>query len=1682
MIEFALERCVVFDVEVFPDRWLVGFYGADKLGKLAIHQVEDRESLLNTLATINAAGNTLVGYNSAGYDNLIIAAILNGSDAFAASRDIIAGISRRRDVDIGVDHIDLAARLKRGGGFPGLKTVAANLGLTIEELPSSWFNEPVDSDRWEVIRRYNARDLISTYEILKRFAPELAALTVLSNELGGDLRSTPSPQVVEKFFLKSHREAYGTTPARIETPASIRYEPPRRIALDGYSDLVKRPRNKAAREWFDRVTKEPIRLTETNSGLSWSQAPKATFKLGKLTVSVGIGGIHSVDEPRLYRETKRRRLFLADVSSYYPSMIAGYGLTPRTYGEAGRDAYRRILERRLAIKKAAGLESDQERKAALAAEETGLKLLLNSTFGKLGDRYSSLFDPAAFASVTLTGQILLINLIERLQKAGARVVSCNTDGLVFLADRDDQAHQTVLRRWQSRTGLKLDVTPLKRFVALSTNNAAYLTSRGKTKSIGKLKTDLRPLASPNGLAIADAVVAAALFDIPPETTLEKITDPIRFAFVSRKTKKTRKAVLITGDQELELGKVSRWYRRYVEDGSPRPVIRHISESGRLTTPAKADGVSLMLDRPASIPGDIDRGFYIAEARRLYQRLDGLPKSRKLVEANPLAAEVYDRGLLPCPMIEKKSLKGRDAARPCLVWPWNRAKTIGVYSGPAAGLLVVDIDEPRKWKSIITDAGLFPGRLDDFAGSLVSARGVDPNEIRSGNARGKLIFRLDENESLALVNPTKFHKRFGVDLFYGAGIPAVLGAGKDGSRYTLDGELGNAPAWLVELFTRFAGSKRSSRPKSTPLFDYFGEKAVDDRFESLVAKLAELDGRLKSVDWSPKDLADGRSILIGRCPFEHDSKTSNFGDLATGIDDGVAWLKCLHASCERSREINAELKPKLYFKGRLIEPVVSRPSPAIVVEEKREVKIREVVEAEPAQFVSTVAPAIIAAKRGAFTLHSAGCGSGKTYGIATAAADRARRGLPTLVAVPTIEAAGAFINELFKVDSELAENPKIITKLYGLNRDQDSDEPTFDESDNAVADSYKVEDSTLIAIATHAQLTRRGFSRYIRGIYEAIGSRAVDVKSVASESGPELIERPAFSILIDELHSFLESCRFELRLAHRYKVRKAHDGRGYTRLTAVSCPEQTSSGNCQNCHFGKLAGERDFNAFSIPELLPVRSVRYNANDEPLSRPAHPVDLTLNDFAIGDWIRVDKTLFAASVESFRDMAIDTSRRFAEYTLNWRPDAETGDAPVEDPAEIVKHILAFGFRPVITKETPVDQDGNELDPETIRILKDSNRFRSDETFWPLDPCQVPTLRLIDLVAFERLKRFAEYNAVDVQGFTATSTDELIDVLSEVFGNGLNRVTHEPPIRKIEKLAIAGVDGYRTARGLAMDKTTRSIITRPLEAFSQVLIFAARKKQAVNLYQAVEGYHTGARLVMNRTAISSELSTTRIASAFRDDEPPKTIIHYARGPYATGFNWTGLRTLVVDCNAFRRISSFTPKDVTLKSFQESQAKERAAIVAQNIGRLLRGESGKVAVLILLNAEPPLIDALAKDEFIINAVVEPPIVTPRYSGLGSLIHDSSDWLHRNGVDSWKCSESNAKAVRAAIGVSNEKRTNERREKRELKRAATRERLRIEAAQAAGNGSTWKEFSRARHVDRYFDEVEIQAIRDLFKR
>ena len=128
-------------------------------------------------------------------------------------------------------------------------------------------------------------------------------------------------------------------------------------------------------------------------------------KVGQTEYQLGIGGLHSCEKRCAIIPNANETLMEQDVASYYPSIIINEGLIPKRLGAKFMDIYKRIVHRRLKAKS----EGD-------AGTSESLKIVINGGFGKLKSAHSSMYAPELFLSVTITGQLTLLMLIERLRR------------------------------------------------------------------------------------------------------------------------------------------------------------------------------------------------------------------------------------------------------------------------------------------------------------------------------------------------------------------------------------------------------------------------------------------------------------------------------------------------------------------------------------------------------------------------------------------------------------------------------------------------------------------------------------------------------------------------------------------------------------------------------------------------------------------------------------------------------------------------------------------------------------------------------------------------------------------------------------------------------------------------------------------------------------------------------------------------------------------------------------------------------------------------------------------------------------------------------------------------------------------------------------------------------------------
>jgi hypothetical protein len=609
----------VFDTECYPNYWLCKF-DTGEVFQLTPGGTLDIAGLRRALSQY-----TIVSFNGISYDIPIVSLALQGHDNAtlkAASDAIIVGGKRAweitRDLLEWCDHIDM---IEVAPGQASLKMYGAKMhSRKLQDLP---FDPNLPLAWWQIVllRDYCDNDLHTTRELYDTFQAQLDLRKNMSAEYGVDLRSKSDAQIAEAVMKQ-------TLPFKVERPyispgTQFKYQPPEWLHFQHLQLLQLLDRNAFTVSMSGGVDM-PDELANT------------LIRIGSSAYKMGIGGLHSTESQIVHLADNQYELTDFDVASYYPSLILRTGIAPQQIGPQFQNIYRQWYDRRLAAKRSG------DKKTA-----NSLKTLLNGTFGKLGSMWSIFYAPTEMIQVTVTGQLALLMLIEMLELHSIQVVSANTDGIVLRTRRDMAwLRDQCVAWWESVTRFETERTDYTMLASRDVNSFIAVKPDGTVKLKGAFAPP-EPGASgwpnPTGQVCVDAVVAYLANGVPLRDTVYACQDVRQFVYVRQvkgggsylasavppksttltmmrtfcgieglTSDEVRAIYATTRDQALSqaryLGKAVRWY---YSAGSTGCII---TPAGGLV--ARTEGCVPLMDLTDSVPDDIDREWYVREARSL----------------------------------------------------------------------------------------------------------------------------------------------------------------------------------------------------------------------------------------------------------------------------------------------------------------------------------------------------------------------------------------------------------------------------------------------------------------------------------------------------------------------------------------------------------------------------------------------------------------------------------------------------------------------------------------------------------------------------------------------------------------------------------------------------------------------------------------------------------------------------------------------------------------------------------------------------------------------------------------------------------------------------------------------------------------------------------------------------------
>jgi hypothetical protein len=603
-----------YDIESFKNLFTATFVNVeDENDKHVFFVGLEKEDYSDIKAFLNQE-MTLIGYNNHSYDDPMLRFLMSyAGDNFALDsynlsaklvndsfRDDKKILSLRypRDVMYPWKSIDLMRILAFDKLGISLKQTAINLKwYKIQDLPYSPYSA-IDKKDLENVLSYNLNDVLITKRLYEEITPIRQLRADLSKLYNIDLSSASDSKMANLILENIYANELKMDMRSIK----VMRTPRERVLLGDCIAKFVRFESPVLKEMLDDVS-----MTYVYNYNNYNYRKQVYF--ANCSFSLGVGGLHTEDAPGKFETTEDYVIQDMDVASYYPNLIINNSLYPEHLGPQFIQVLKKITAERLQAKK------DKDKVKA-----DGLKITINSIFGKLGSEHFWLYDPKKFLSTTISGQMGLLMLVEGMHMSGIEVISCNTDGVVCRIPREclDEYYR-VAHAWEKATNLELEFTEYKKYVRRDVNS--YITEKadGTTKEKGAFLKEVDLKKSYHMPIVAKTLHAYFINGIPVRKTLEECKDIMEFC-ISQKSGATFKIELHTGQKVEKLQKTNRFFIT-TKGGA---LLKRADVSNRVIGLYVGRQVRILNDFDATIPFEdyhVDLSFYEKEVMKIIDEIE-----------------------------------------------------------------------------------------------------------------------------------------------------------------------------------------------------------------------------------------------------------------------------------------------------------------------------------------------------------------------------------------------------------------------------------------------------------------------------------------------------------------------------------------------------------------------------------------------------------------------------------------------------------------------------------------------------------------------------------------------------------------------------------------------------------------------------------------------------------------------------------------------------------------------------------------------------------------------------------------------------------------------------------------------------------------------------------------------------
>jgi hypothetical protein len=426
---------LVYDFEVFKYNWMVVIIDFITKEKTAI--IDDINKLKYFYEKHNS--DVWVGYNSRNYDQFILKGILSGLDPYFVNNEIIINDKNGYQVVKNAEQYPLI-NFDISNNFNSLKQLEGFMGSTIKETSIPFnIDRKLTKEEIQEVLKYCTHDVEQTIEVLINKKEEYDSQQSLIEAFNLPLKMFNKTKAqLSAHILGAVRQESRGDEFNITLPDTLIISEKYKYVVDWYNN----PNNRNYKKSL--ITN----IANVEHVFAW-------------------GGIHGATP----NYSGKGIILCCDVASLYPSIMIEYGFLSRNVRNPA--LYKEMRDTRLKLK------------AEKNPMQLPYKIVLNSTFGASKDKHNDLYDPLMANNVCVTGQLLLLDLIDKIEPY-CELIQSNTDGLFMKVDNMDTVDKIkeISREWEQRTRLDLEWDIYNTIFQKDVNNYIIINQEGKYKSKG----------------------------------------------------------------------------------------------------------------------------------------------------------------------------------------------------------------------------------------------------------------------------------------------------------------------------------------------------------------------------------------------------------------------------------------------------------------------------------------------------------------------------------------------------------------------------------------------------------------------------------------------------------------------------------------------------------------------------------------------------------------------------------------------------------------------------------------------------------------------------------------------------------------------------------------------------------------------------------------------------------------------------------------------------------------------------------------------------------------------------------------------------------------------------------------------------------------------------------------------